>query len=92
MWLENIITVALIIEILALKSQTPTESLISTYDLCYSPCVVQVPDLPPHRWRPPPNLARAEVYCHLKAVCRLNQQTLHHHRHCLPEEEDRQRH
>lgn len=60
-----------------------------TKHLCYSPCVVQVPDHPRHRLRCPLDLVRAGVYCHLKAGYRLNRQTLRHHRHCRhPKEEE----
>lgn len=60
--------------------------------LCCSPCVVQVPDPPPHRLRRPLDLAWEEVYCQLKAGYRLNRQNLQRHHHCRhPEEEDGQR-
>lgn len=63
-----------------------------TKNLCCSPCVVQVPDPPPHRLRCPVDLAWEEVYCQLKAGCRLNWQNLQRHHHCRhPEEEDGQR-
>jgi len=67
--------------------------LYTAKTLCYSPCMVEVPDRPPRRLRYPLELVRAQVYSHSKAVYRLNRQTLRHHHHCRrPDEEDGQRH
>lgn len=75
-----------------LKSRDTRTSVTCTKILCYSPCGVQELDHPPHRLRCPLDLVRAEVYCHLKVVCRLNRRTLQHHHHCrYPEEEHGQR-
>lgn len=92
MCLENINSEAFEQRAATSKKPRTTYSITCIDILVYSLCVVQVPDPPPHRWRRPLDLERAEVYCHLKAVYHLNRQTLQHHHHCrLPEEADIQR-